>query len=174
MEFLKEILKDGYDDFKKAIEKYREAGNVIELADISDGSYILKCEHDEVLKKLKEASDYNLSLESELSEVKEKYDIDTAKLKGDIDEVKFSFALDNAIMSRKPKNLKAVKALIDTNGMVMEDGAIIGIDAQLDKIVNDNGYLFESAMPSSGMRISGGAPSAFDAFSESARKSAGM
>ncbi len=174
MEFLKDILGDMYADFAKKIRAYKKSGGEIELADVSGGKYVPKDEHDDILSKLSEAKELKASLESELSSANERYLADTQKLKKDIDDVKFSFALDNAIMSKNPKNLKAVKALVDMEGLSFKNGVIDGIEGQLEKIVNDNPYLFESAKKGSGMRISGGAGITFDAFSESARKSAGM
>lgn len=174
MEFLKDILGDMYADFTKKIKAYKKLGGEIEIADISGGKYVPKAEHDEALERLSKAEELKVQLEGELSLANEKYETDTAKLKKDIDDVKFSFTLDNAIMAKNPKNLRAVKALIDTDGLSVEDGVIGGLDIQLEKIVADNPYLFESVKGSSGMRISGGAGVTFDAFSESARKSAGM
>lgn len=174
MEFLKDILGDMYADFAKKIRAYKKSGGEIELADISGGKYVSKEEHDGVLERLNEADERKSALEGELSLANEKYEADTTKLKKDIDDVKFSFALDNAILAKNPKNLKAVKALVDVEGLKAENGVIDGLEAQLDKIMVDNPYLFDSAKSSSGMRISGGASATFDAFSESARKSAGM
>ncbi len=174
MEFLKDILGDMYADFAKKIRAYKKSGGEIEIADISGGKYVAKDVHDDVLERLNEAEERRNSLEGELSVANEKYETDTKKLMKDIENVKFSFALDNAIMAKNPKNLKAVKALVDIEGLTEENGVIGGLDAQLDKIIEDNPYLFESAKGSSGMRISGGASATFDAFSESARKSAGM
>lgn len=174
MEFLKDILGDMYADFTKKIKTYKKSGGEIEIADISGGKYVAKDVYDDVLERLNEAEERRNSLEGELSVVNEKYETDTKKLMKDIENVKFSFALDNAIMAKSPKNLKAVKALIDTEGLSVEDGVICGLDTQLEKVMVDNPYLFESARASSGMRISGGASATFDAFSESARKSAGM
>ena len=174
MEFLKDILGDMYADFSKKIKAYKKAGGEIELADISGGKYVAKDVHDDALERLSKAEELKSKLEGDLSLANERYEKDTGKLKKDIDDVKFSFALDSAIMAKSPKNLRAVKALVDTEGLSAEDGVIAGLDTQLEKIIKENPYLFESAPSSSGMRISGGAGVTFDAFSESARKSAGM
>ena len=174
MEFLKDILGDMYADFTKAVKAYKKKGGEVEIADISGGKYVEKSVHDDVLERLSKAEELKTQLEGDLSVATQKYDADTGKLKKDIDDIKFSFALDNAIMAKNPKNIRAVKALIDTEGLSIKDGVIEGLDIQLDKIYAENDYLFDTAKGGTGMRISGGAPSVFDAFSESARKSAGM
>ena len=55
MEFLKDILGDMYADFTKAVKAYKKKGGVVEIADISDGKYVEKSVHDDVLERLSKA-----------------------------------------------------------------------------------------------------------------------
>lgn len=75
---------------------------------------------------------------------------ETAELeaKKQIEIMKFDHALEGALASAKAKNPKAVKALLTTADLKLgEDGAVVGLKEQLEKIQEDNDYLFESDEP---------------------------
>lgn len=61
-----------------------------------------------------------------------------------IAQLQFDHALDAALSGARAKNAKAVKALIDMDKLAFKDGEIGGLNEQLDKIKEDNDYLFES------------------------------
>lgn len=73
---------------------------------------------------------------------KEKADADKQ-----ISQMKFDYALSAALTGAKAKNAKAVKALLDMDGLKFNDGKIVGLDEQLAQIKTDNDYLFESDEP---------------------------
>lgn len=64
-----------------------------------------------------------------------------------ISQMKFDYALSAALTGAKAKNPKAVKALLDMDGLKFNDGKIVGLDEQLAQIKADNDYLFESDEP---------------------------
>ena len=66
-----------------------------------------------------------------------------------ISQMKFDYALSAALTGAKAKNTKAVKALLDMDGLNFNDndGKIVGLDEQLAQIKTDNDYLFESDEP---------------------------
>lgn len=64
-----------------------------------------------------------------------------------ISQMKFDYALSAALTGAKAKNAKAVKALLDMDGLKFNDGKIVGLDEQLAQIKADNDYLFESDEP---------------------------
>ena len=64
-----------------------------------------------------------------------------------ISQMKFDYALSAALTGAKAKNAKAVKALLDMDGLKFNDGKIVGLDEQLAQIKADNDYLFESDVP---------------------------
>lgn len=58
--------------------------------------------------------------------------------------LKFEHALDQALVGAKARNAKAVRALLSTDGLkLQEDGTILGLKEQLEKIRADNDFLFE-------------------------------
>jgi hypothetical protein len=66
-----------------------------------------------------------------------------------ISQMKFDYALSAALTGAKAKNAKAVKALLNMDGLKFNDndGKIVGLDEQLAQIKADNDYLFESDEP---------------------------
>ena len=64
-----------------------------------------------------------------------------------ISQMKFDYALSAALTGAKAKNAKAVKALLDMDGLKFNDGKIVGLEEQLAQIKADNDYLFESDEP---------------------------
>lgn len=64
-----------------------------------------------------------------------------------ISQMKFDYALSAALTGAKAKNAKAVKALLDMDGLKFNDVKIVGLDEQLAQIKADNDYLFESDEP---------------------------
>ena len=77
-------------------------------------------------------------------ETAEKAKVDADK---QISQMKFDYALSAALTGAKAKNAKAVKALLDMDGLKFNDGKIVGLDEQLAQIKADNDYLFESDEP---------------------------
>ena len=80
-------------------------------------------------------------------EWKEKAEKAQADANKQISEMKFDYALSAALTGAKAKNAKAVKALLDMDGLKFNDGKIVGLDEQLAQIKTDNDYLFESDEP---------------------------
>ena len=62
--------------------------------------------------------------------------------------MQFEHALDGALQKAKAKNVTAVKALINREGLKMAgDGSVAGLAGQLDGIRAENGFLFEDETP---------------------------
>lgn len=94
-----------------------------------------------------------------------------------IQKLKFDHALESALAQAKAKNPKAVKALLDPNGLKLNeaDGAVIGLAEQLEKIKTDNDYLFDSekVVPTIVAGASGKTVN-LDSVAVAARKAAGL
>lgn len=149
MDFLKDLFNGGaltYEDFSKAAGA---AG--LALADVSEGKGWVKA--GDLAAKDAELAAAHGSLK-ELGEKIKKFDgVDVEKLKGDvaawedkynkdIASVRKEAALDMAIMQAKGRNPKAIKALLDMDGItVAEDGTLKGLD--LEALKKSDAYLFE-------------------------------
>ena len=84
----------------------------------------------------KTADDYKAKLEAAQKE-------SAAKL----EKMQFDHILEGKLAEKKPRNATAVKALLNMDGLKLSNGEIIGLTEQLDKIVKENDYLFESSEP---------------------------
>lgn len=96
-----------------------------------------------------------------------------------ITAMQFDHALDGALSGAKAKNAKAVKALLDMEGLKMNNGEIVGLNEQLEKVKEENGYLFEDDTAEQKPKFAGTTPGAStpalaDGFIASARKAAGL
>ncbi len=63
------------------------------------------------------------------------------------EKIRFDHALDSALAAAKPRNAKAVKALINSDQLKLSDGKLIGLDEQIKAIKKENDFLFESDEP---------------------------
>ncbi len=63
-----------------------------------------------------------------------------------LNAVKFSSALDLEIQKSGAKSEKALKALLDMDKIGFEDGSLTGFAEQLEKVKNENGYLFDTGL----------------------------
>ena len=91
--------------------------------------------------------------------------------------LKFDHALDGALTTAKAKNAKAVKALLNPEGLKYNeaDGSIIGLKEQLEKIKSESDYLFESETPEPKIVLGGNNKSVLsDPVIMAARKAAGL
>jgi hypothetical protein len=76
---------------------------------------------------------------------KQKFEISQAESKKQLEEMQFNHALENALSGAKARNIKAVKALLETENIKLnKDGSLTGLTEQLDKLKVENDYLFEA------------------------------
>lgn len=71
---------------------------------------------------------------------------DTAQAEADkkVNALKFDYALSDALKSAKARDVLAVKAHLNMDGLKQNGDEIVGLKEQLEKIKTDNGYLFET------------------------------
>lgn len=80
------------------------------------------------------------------TEWESKYNDLVAESAKQIRQLKFDTALDNDLRAVKAKNNKAVKALLQTDKITLnEDGTLLGLKEQLDNVRKENPYLFDDA-----------------------------
>lgn len=75
---------------------------------------------------------------------KTKYEKATQEAEEKLNKIKFDYALEKALTGAKARNIKAVKALLDLENLKLADDKILGLDEQLEKIKEENDFLFES------------------------------
>lgn len=59
-------------------------------------------------------------------------------------DMQFDYALSDALKAAKVRDVVAVKAHLDMNGLKQNGEEIVGLKEQLEKIKADNGFLFET------------------------------
>ncbi len=171
MEWLKAILEG------KGIEATDEL-----LADVSKElpkHFIPKAEYNKkkseaeaLQKKLDEAPDAG-ELQTKLDELQAKYDTDTAALSDKLNGAERSYAIDMALSKSGARSTKALKALLDDGKIEYKDGALSGLDEQIESVKKEHGYLFESAKDTS-LPLGGGGGDAGDKFMAAMRSGAGL
>lgn len=123
------IPKSKYNELseaKKVAEKNLENANVT-LEELKKNAGL----SDEYKKQIEE-------LKSSNSKAQEEY-------KAQLKKLRIDSAIDSALTSAKARNIKATKALLDSSKILVSDtGEVSGIKEQLDSIVKDNPFLFES------------------------------
>jgi len=95
----------------------------------------------------------------------------------EVSRLKFEHALDVALSGAKAKNVKAVKALLELDKLKFseEDGTILGLKEQLEKVKAENDYLFESSEATPRIVAGGKSKSVIiDPVIQAARKAAGL
>lgn len=71
----------------------------------------------------------------------------TSTHENEISQLKIGFAVEQALGAAKAKNIKAVRALLDTDSLKLEkDGSVKGLAEQIEKLTTDKGtsFLFDS------------------------------
>jgi len=115
-------------------------------------------------------------LKAAADEYKSKYEQAQADAQKQVASLKFDYALDGALVGAKAKNSKAVKALLDASVLKMnDDGSILGLKEQLEKVKSENDYLFDSETPLPRIVTRGNSQSVLgDKTVEAARAAAGL
>ena len=63
----------------------------------------------------------------------------------ELKKIRLDHAIETALSKAKSKNVKATRALLDEQKIILgDDGQIAGLNEQLEAIKKDNGYLFEA------------------------------
>lgn len=137
MDFLKEALNEKFTEFAGLINDYNSQNpeKAIKLANLADGGYVDK---------------------DKFSSLKTKYEKELSRLKEENENSKKEFALSLALRDEKPKNTKAVKALLDLDAITYSDGELIGFKEQMEAVKKENGFLFEGTVPQFARPVTGG------------------
>lgn len=83
-------------------------------------------------------------IKAKADEYKAKFEEAEAKAKEDLEKVQFEHKLETALRGAKAKNAKAVRALLDLEGLKLNEGEIVGLSEQLEAVKKENDYLFDT------------------------------
>lgn len=87
------------------------------------------------------------TIKAKADEYKTKYEKAEKEAKEQLEKLQFEHKLESALSGAKAKNIKAVKALIDTEGLKLNNDEIVGLKEQLENIKKENDYLFDLEEP---------------------------
>lgn len=82
-------------------------------------------------------------IKKQAKEYKEKFEKAEKEGKEELEKLQFEHKLESALSGAKAKNIKAVKALINMEGLKLNGDDIVGLKEQLEAIQKDNDYLFD-------------------------------
>ena len=130
---------------------------------VNDGSYVPRERLNEVttqrddykkmlderntqLEELKKKAKGSEELTAQLEELKKKNEETQQEYEQRLQKQKFDFALDRAIDAVKGPEVKtrAVRALLDEEKITLDDGKLLGLDAQIEELQKSDPYLFET------------------------------
>ena len=181
MEFLKEILGDGYADFESKVKAYNDAhaDKPVKIVNLTDGGYVDKekysrleteangykdqiAERDKQLKTLKDAASGNEDLTAQIEQLQADNKTAKEKYEKELADSKFNYAVDLKLTQSGTRNVKALKALVDMEKVKLDGETLTGLDDQLEALKKEHDYLFAPAKDSTGMELGGAGTSSMD------------
>lgn len=97
----------------------------------------------EELSKMKESVKDNEELKTRFDELQDKYDESKKNSENTLNRVRKDSAIDMALLKAQARNPKAIKALLDDEVIKLDDDGLHGLNEQIDKLKESDGYLFE-------------------------------
>lgn len=155
MDNLKDLL--GEELFNQVKEKLGDTKVMID-----DGNFIPKSRFDEVnnqikdykqqleerdnqLEELKKQSGDSQELQQKIQELQQQNEQVKTEYEQKLQEQQFDHTLENSLKDAKARNPRAVKALLDTDTLKLDnEGNIKGLDEQLKNLQENEPYLFET------------------------------
>lgn len=124
------------------------------------------------MKDLKTPEEYQKAVD----EWKGKAETAQREAKEQVEQLKFSHALDAALSAEQAKNLKAVRALLNADDLKLsESGELVGFSEQIKQIKDENAYLFEGDEASPSFTTKTNSKKVYgDSVLMAARKAAGL
>lgn len=119
-------------------------GDLTKLTEQVTGLQTQLAERDTQLETLKNANKDNESLQKKLTQLQEENTASATKFAEQLSAMEKSHAIENAVRDAKPRNLKAVQALLDMDKISYKDGKLEGLESQLKELKEneDSKFLF--------------------------------
>ncbi len=136
----------------KLLELGLNEDQVTEAMKELDGEYVPKGRFNDLNTELKQTKDQlkeaNTKLEGFDPEWKDKVAAAEQKATAELEKLKLSSAIDEALKSSKAKDPEVVRALLKTEDLKLtSDGNVVGLSEQLEAIKTKSDYLFEIEDP---------------------------
>lgn len=116
-------------------------------------------ERDGQLEALKKSNVDLEQLRAEISKLQETNKTAAEEYQANIKKMQLDNAIDLALRDARAKNSKAVRSLLDFDGVKLDnDGTLSGLEEQLNKLKQSEGYLFDSVEQQPAAKITGYVP----------------
>lgn len=100
-------------------------------------------ERDNQLEELRKQAKDSEELQEQIKELQEKNEETQQEYEDRIQQQRFDHAVEQALMKQEAKNVKAAKALLDTDKISLDDnGNLIGLEEQVKTLKESDPYLF--------------------------------
>ncbi|WIL37543.1 phage scaffolding protein [Kurthia sp. YJT4] len=129
------------------------------IAEVNDYKQQL-ADRDTQLADLQSKANGNEELQAQIQALQQQNEQAKAEYQQKLDKKDFDFALTEALRDAKAKNPKAVKGLLNIEGIKLEGDKLIGLSEQLDALKQSDDYLFTSDKLKGGTPPQGGTPPA--------------
>ncbi|PYH25658.1 hypothetical protein US8_03461 [Bacillus altitudinis] len=106
-------------------------------------------ERDQQLSTLQKQAKGNEELQNAIEQLQEENKKVSEEYQQKLEKQAFEFAIESALRDAKAKNIKAVKANLNVDGLKLSDDKVIGLDEQLTALKESDSYLFEEGNDSS-------------------------
>lgn len=167
MEFLKEVLGDGYAALETAVKEWNEKPEnkekQIKIVNAASGAYVSKSKYDaleiekngifeqlntatENLKKFEGIEDPT-KLQSEITRLSGELETQKSTYEEKIADMKFTAALEAAITAAGGRSAKAISALLDVDSLKDSKNQENDIKTAIETCKTQNEYLFGSDEP---------------------------
>lgn len=167
MAHLKEILGESYSQIPEDLQKkyenidFVDSSNFVGKKDYEDLEKTAKQYKKDIEKRDKDLKDLgakvkdNEELNNEIIRLQDENEKSTKAHEAEIKKMKFDAALEKKLGDFKPKNLEILKNQIKVEKITLDGENFIGLDEQITKLKESDGYLFEEE-PKGGTGILGG------------------
>lgn len=117
----------------------------LESAQIKNDEYAKQvAKFDDQIKSLKKAAKDNEVISEQLDLIKQAREKEKAEFEQRLTAQTFEFALDTALRDYSARNNKAVRSLLDLESIKLENGQLVGLNEQIEKLQQTDDYLFSN------------------------------
>lgn len=127
------------------------------IAEVNDYKQQL-ADRDTQLTELQSKAQGNEELQAQIQALQQQNEQAKVEYQQQLQQKEFDFALTEALRDAKAKNPKAVKGLLNIEGIKLEGDKLIGLSEQLDALKQSDDYLFTSDKLKGGTPQQGGTP----------------
>ncbi len=161
-----ELPEDAFEKDVEDVDFVPDDGSYVPRKRLNDKSEEIEAlqsqldEREEQINQLKEDTQATDELQDKIEQLQEKNKKQREELEQKLESQKRESHIDLALTEAKAKNTKAVKALLDTDEIVVDGDKVKGLESQLESIKDEHDYLFkeesDGTPDSSGGEFEGG------------------